>query len=91
MTVKLQTEQHLESLIFKGGFTGSSESKLHIVGNHMSWLNWAVGGQPKKNIKHGTNNETFRVVIESEAWPNMYIKRKIYLLVRGSFFMFVER
>ena len=28
MSVKLQTEHHLEFLCLKGGFTGSSESKL---------------------------------------------------------------
>ena len=45
MTVKLLTEHHLESLRLKGGCRGSSEStlvKTHIVGNHMSWLNYCV-------------------------------------------------
>ena len=39
-TIKLLTD-HLEFLSLKGGCTGSSESthvKMHIVGNHMSWL-----------------------------------------------------
>ena len=44
MSVKLLTEHHLEFLSLKGGCTGSSESTLvkipHIVGNHMSWLNY---------------------------------------------------
>ena len=43
MGVKLLTEHHLEFLSFKGGCTGSSESilvKFHIVGNHMSLLNY---------------------------------------------------
>ena len=41
MNVKLLTEQRLALLHLKGGCTGSSESthvKMHIVGNHMSWL-----------------------------------------------------
>ena len=41
MTVKLLTEQHLDFVGLKGGYTGSSEStlvKCHIVGNHMSRL-----------------------------------------------------
>ena len=38
MTVKLLTEHHLEFLSLKGGCTGSSESKCHIVGNLMSQL-----------------------------------------------------
>ena len=39
MTDKLLTEQHLEFLSLKGGFTGLSEStlvKCHIVGNHVA-------------------------------------------------------
>ena len=43
MIVKLLTEHHLEFLSLKGGCTGSFEStlvKCHIVGNHMSQLNW---------------------------------------------------
>ena len=39
MSVIVLTEYHLESLSLKGGYTGSSESKCHIVGNHMSRLN----------------------------------------------------
>ena len=31
MTIKLQTEHHLEFLILKGGYTGSSESTLFKV------------------------------------------------------------
>ena len=42
MTVK--TEQHLEFLSLKGGCTGSSESKCHIVGNHMSRLIYSING-----------------------------------------------
>ena len=41
MTVKLLTEQHLDFVGLKGGYTGSSEStlvKCHIVGNHMPRL-----------------------------------------------------
>ena len=37
------TEHHLEFLSLTGGCTGLSESTLsksHIVGNHMSWLNF---------------------------------------------------
>ena len=43
MIVKLLTEHHLEYLSFKEGCTGSSEStqtKYHIVGNHMSQLKY---------------------------------------------------
>ena len=43
MSVKLLTENHLEFLSLKGGYTGLSEStpvKCHIVGNHMSMLIW---------------------------------------------------
>ena len=43
MIVKLLTEHHLEFLSLKGGCTGLSEStlvKYHIVGNHMSRLNY---------------------------------------------------
>ena len=41
MSVKLLTEQYLELLILKGGYTGSLSlplSKCHFVGNHMSRL-----------------------------------------------------
>ena len=38
MSVKRQTEHHLEFLSLKGGFTGSSESTL---GNHMPRLNYS--------------------------------------------------
>ena len=43
MIVKLLTEYHLEFQSLKGGCTGLSEStlvKYHIVGNHMSRLNY---------------------------------------------------
>ena len=43
MIVKLLTEHHLEFLSLKGGCRGLSEStlvKYHIVGNHVSWLNY---------------------------------------------------
>ena len=42
LTVKLLTEHHLEFLTLKGGYTGLSLhlSKCHIVGNHMSRLNY---------------------------------------------------
>ena len=43
MIVNLLTKHHLEFISLKGGYTGSSEStlvKMHIVGNHMSWLNY---------------------------------------------------
>ena len=43
MTVRLLTEHHLEFLSLKVGYTGSSEStlaKCHIVGNHVSMLNY---------------------------------------------------
>ena len=43
MSVKLLTELDLEFLGLKGDCTGSSESthiKCHIVGNHMSRLNY---------------------------------------------------
>ena len=39
MSVKLQTEQHLEFLSSKGGCK-STLDKGHIVGNHMSRLNY---------------------------------------------------
>ena len=39
MSVKLLTEHHLKFLSL-GGCTGSSESTLVIVGNHMSLLIW---------------------------------------------------
>ena len=39
MIVKLLTEHHLEFLSLKGSCTGSSES-THVVGNHMSRLNY---------------------------------------------------
>ena len=45
MSVNLLTEHHLEFLSLKGGCTGSSESTLvksHIVGNHMSRLNYSL-------------------------------------------------
>ena len=45
MSVKLLTEYHFEFLILKGGCTDLSDSALancHIVGNHMSWLNYVV-------------------------------------------------
>ena len=38
MSVELLTEHHLEFLSLKVDCTGSSESKCHIVGNHMSQL-----------------------------------------------------
>ena len=50
MSVKLLTEHHLEFLSFIGGCTGSSEStlvKCHIVGNHVSWLNYYSGSGNK--------------------------------------------
>ena len=43
MTVKLLTEKHLEILSLKGGCTGGLSlhlSKCHIVGNHVSRLNY---------------------------------------------------
>ena len=43
MTVKLLTIHHLEFLSLNGSCTGSSDlhlSKCHIVGNHMSRLNF---------------------------------------------------
>ena len=43
MGVKLLNENHLEFLSLRGGCTGSSEStlvKYHIVGNHVSQLNY---------------------------------------------------
>ena len=48
MIVKLLTEHHLEFLSLKGGCSGSSEStlvKCHIVGNHMSRLNYVLFNQ----------------------------------------------
>ena len=48
MRMKLLTEHHLRVISLKGGSTGSSEStlvklsKCHIVGNHMSWLNYII-------------------------------------------------
>ena len=45
MALRLLTELHLKFLSLKGGCTGSSESKLskcHIVGNHMSRLNFLI-------------------------------------------------
>ena len=45
MIVKLVTEHDLEFLSLKGGCTGSSESTLvkkHIVGNHVSRLNYLL-------------------------------------------------
>ena len=45
MSVNLLTEHNLEFLSFKGGYTGSSKStlvKIHIVGNHMSRLIYAI-------------------------------------------------
>ena len=45
MTIKLQTENDSEFLKLKGGCTGTSKStlvKCHIVGNHMSQLNFDV-------------------------------------------------
>ena len=43
MSIELLTEHHLEFLSLTGGWTGSSEStlaKCHIIGNHISWLNY---------------------------------------------------
>ena len=43
MIVKLLTKHHLEFLSLKEGYTGSPSlhlSKYHIVGNHMSRLNY---------------------------------------------------
>ena len=40
MSVKLLTEHHLEFLSLKGGCTGLS--KYHIVGNHLSGLNYVL-------------------------------------------------
>ena len=43
MLIKLLTEHHLKFLSLKRGCTGSSEStlvKYHIVGNHMTRLNY---------------------------------------------------
>ena len=53
MSVKLLTKHHLEFLLLKGGCTGLSEStlhlsKCHIVGNHMSRLNYVVGTQKNR-------------------------------------------
>ena len=42
MTVKLLTEHHLECLSLKGDCRGSSESKYHIVGNLLHWLNYRM-------------------------------------------------
>ena len=46
MSVKLLTEHHLEFLGLKEGSKDSSElhlSKCHIVGNHVSQLNFIFG------------------------------------------------
>ena len=43
MTVKIPTEHYLELLSLKRGYTGRLSlfmSKCHIVGNHMSRLNY---------------------------------------------------
>ena len=45
MTLKLLAEHHLDFLSLKGGCTGSSEPtlvKCHIVGNHVSRLNFSL-------------------------------------------------
>ena len=42
MTVKLQTELHLEFLSLNRGCIGSSESEYHIVVNHMLRLKYAL-------------------------------------------------
>ena len=38
----LLTEHNMEFLSLKGGCTGSSESTLYIVGNHMRRLNLSL-------------------------------------------------
>ena len=48
MSVKLLTEQHLKFLRLKGAAQAGLSlhlSKYHIVGNHMSWLNYKGGGE----------------------------------------------
>ena len=65
MGVKLLTGQHLEFLSQKGGCTGLSEStlvKCHIVGNHMSRLNYInclTGYEPPEVA----TNQTDHVVV----------------------------
>ena len=61
MSVKLLTEQHLEFLRLKGGYTGlyeSTLSKCHIVENHMLQL---ISWYPSEGvILDYTYNHRFR-------------------------------
>ena len=55
MSVKLLTEPHLEFLSLKGGCRGSSEStrvKKHIVGNHMTRLNYFSSNSSNNTLSH---------------------------------------
>ena len=55
MSVKLLTEHHLEFLSLKEAALSRLSlhlSKCHIVGNHVSWLNYTMNiGKPDKMLK----------------------------------------
>ena len=76
MSVKLLTEHHLELLSLKGGYTGSSEStivKCHIVGNHVSRLNYEHDEEmPQSKIIYGLGaGKLQRGFITAFYWPNI--------------------
>ena len=56
MAIKLLTEHYLEFLSLKGGCTGSSERKCHIVGNHMFGSIEFIKGANNLNILTGFKN-----------------------------------
>ena len=89
-SVKLLDEHHLEFLNLKWGCTGLSEStlsKCHIVGNHMSWLNyyldlililhtiWAIPGE-KCPIIYAQQWVTLDV--KSWVWTYIYSHTHIF-------------
>ena len=71
MLLKLLTKRHLELLSLKGGRTGSSGSRLakcHIVGNHMSRLNYVPAHENFARIAHVVS----RVPVNMQTCPNLH-------------------
>ena len=72
MSVKLRNEQHLESLILKGGRTGSSESTLakipHCLKSGAQWLSGRVLDSSPRGRGFEPHRRHCTVVLEQDTF-----------------------